>query len=218
MKDVGYYFKQYLSQYINENSEILEIGCGHQSFGSEYYKIAKRRVGIDPDNQALIQNKIMNEKICCRIDNIPDSIDKFDVVIAQWVMEHLEDPKKDIKVISNLCKTGGHFIFMTTNIYSPLMLISKILPIKIKKIIRRVLLGVDEDDTYPTRYKLNSYSRIEKYLGDAGFRKVELHLIGAPSYFSWCTPLMKFNILFNKIIGNKLPFLTHIVGVYKKVV
>jgi SAM-dependent methyltransferase len=217
MKDVGYYFKQYLSQYINKNSEILEIGCGHQSFGSEYYKIAKRRVGIDPDNQALVRNKIINEKICCRIDNMPDSMDKFDVVIAQWVMEHLEYPKKDISVISNLCKTGGYFIFMTTNIYSPLMLISKILPTRIKKLARKILLDVDDNDTYPTRYRINSTIRIDKYLSDAGFKKIELRLIGAPTYFSWCKPLMKLNILFNKIIGNKLPFLTHIVGIYKKV-
>ena len=139
-KDVGYFFKEYLKRYIKSDSNILDIGCGRNAFGEEYYKIAKKRVGVDPDQNALADNKLMDQKICCAIKDINNNSEiknSFDVVIAQWVLEHMADPKRDIQAISKLCKRDGHFIFMTTNVYSPVMLFSKICPTFFKKLLRK---------------------------------------------------------------------------------
>ena len=34
-KDVGYFFKKYLKEYIKQDSDILDVGCGRSAFGEE---------------------------------------------------------------------------------------------------------------------------------------------------------------------------------------
>jgi 2-polyprenyl-3-methyl-5-hydroxy-6-metoxy-1,4-benzoquinol methylase len=217
-KDVGYFFKKYLDKYVTKDALLLDIGCGRQSFGDEYYKKAKYKVGVDPDEEALKDNKLMDKKVCSDIENIPQSLGKFDVIIAQWVLEHIQNPKEDMKKIGSLCNKDGHFIFMTTNIYSPVTLISKVLSTGIKKKLRRKLFNIDEEDTYPTVYKINSASKIDYFLKEAGFEKVDIKKVGVLTYFSWNDFVLVGKIFFDKTIGrlNILPK-THIVGVYKKI-
>ncbi len=216
IEDVGFYFKKFLDKNINNSAILLDIGCGHATFAKEYYLRAKKRVGIDPDECALKKNEIMDEKICCSISDAKLSNNYFDVVIAQWVLEHLENPQTDIERIAKSCKSGGAFIFMTTNLYSPLMIFSKLLPIKIKKRLRSSCLNVDEDDTYKTYYRINTPKQINRILKNAGFEKLDLQLVEAQTYFSWSAILFFAWGAFEKSVGAILPIKTHIVGVYKK--
>jgi 2-polyprenyl-3-methyl-5-hydroxy-6-metoxy-1,4-benzoquinol methylase len=216
-KDVGYFFKKYLEQYIKSETRLLDLGCGRQSFGQEYYQKAKIKVGIDPDAEALYDNKLMDEKHCLAIQDIPDNFGEFDVVIAQWVFEHLQNPSEDIKRISKLCKKDGHLIFMTTNIYSPIIFLSNLFPIALKKYLRKLFLKINEDDTYPTVYKINSIAKIDYYLSQNSFQKVEMKKVGVLTYFSWNKFILIAKILFDRTIGKIVPVKTHIVGVYKKI-
>jgi 2-polyprenyl-3-methyl-5-hydroxy-6-metoxy-1,4-benzoquinol methylase len=216
-KDVGCFFKKYLQQYITNDSTILDIGCGRQSFGEKYYKIAKHKIGIDPDQDALRDNNLMDEKLCCTIQKIPDTIGQFDIIIAQWVLEHMQCPDEDIRIIGNLCKKNGYFIFMTTNIYSPIILLSKIIPTFLKKYLRKVLLKINEEDTYPTVYKINSIAKIDHYLSINGFKKVEVKKVGVLTYFAWNKYILLCKIFFDRTIGRLNFPKTHIVGIYKKI-
>ncbi|MFH1175235.1 MAG: class I SAM-dependent methyltransferase [bacterium] len=216
-KDVGYFFKKYLEKYINSDSEILDIGCGRQAFGAEFYKKAKKRVGVDPDQEALNDNKLMDEKYCCDERNIPNSIGQFDVIIAQWVLEHMENPDKSFEEIERLAKPGGYFIFMTPNIYSPLILFSKICPIFLKKRFRGKL-GIKEEDTYPTCYRANSAAKINQILIRNNFEKVELKKAGVLTYFGFNKIALLKKIFFDRTVGRLFGdlFKTHLTGVYRK--
>ncbi|MCK5123361.1 MAG: class I SAM-dependent methyltransferase [Candidatus Pacebacteria bacterium] len=222
-KDVGCFFKEYLKKYIKPDSNILDVGCGRNAFGEEYYKIARKRVGVDPDKDALSENKLMDQKICCAIKDIYDIskiANSFDVVIAQWVLEHMDNPERDIRAISKLCKKDGHFIFMTTNVYSPVMLFSKICPTFLKKLLRKKMFGTDEDDTYPTKYRINSISKIDQVMRNNGFQKVDLKAVGTLGYFAFNKYILIGKIFLNKFcdkINFGSPFKTHLTGVYRKV-
>lgn len=219
-QDVGYFFKLYLQKYITPESRILDVGCGHQAFGAEHYKVAKWRVGVDPNKEALDSNTLMDEKILSDIEHMPDFAEKFDVVISQFVLEHIATPDEVVKKVAEACESGGYFIFMTSNIYSPLILISKFTPTFMKQLLKKHFLGVDERDTFPTKYKVNSMAKLDYYLTKHEFRKVEVRMVGVLTYFS-------FNkaVLFAKSWLDKITdpfrffdrFKTHIVGVYEKV-
>jgi 2-polyprenyl-3-methyl-5-hydroxy-6-metoxy-1,4-benzoquinol methylase len=163
-REVGYFFKKYLDRYITPHTRLLDIGCGHQAFGDEYYRRANWRVGIDPDRPALDRNSLMDEKVCCTIENIPEAVGTFDVMVAQWVMEHLPHPVTAMQRLRDLCRPGGYFIFMTTNVWSPLIALSSMLPTRFKKWWRRGSLGINEADTFPTSYLMNTPGTIERIL------------------------------------------------------
>ena len=215
-QDVGYYFGQYLEKYIKPDSRLLDIGCGHNAFGHEYYRRAAERVGLDPDFEALQANDLMDRKINCLIEDTPADIGQFDVIVAQWVLEHLSDPEKTASALERLAKPGAYFIFMTTNIYSPLILASKILPTRVKKFLRHKLLGINENDTYPTQYKMNTPAKIDKILSQHGFERVSLKTTGVLSYFTFNNKALRVKVEFDKLFGKISRFDTHIVGVYQK--
>jgi len=219
-KDIGYYFKKCLDKYIDQDTRLLDIGCGRQTFGVDYYKKAAEWVGVDPDKEALADNTgPMQQKLNFAIKDIPESIVQFDLVIAQWVLEHLSDPDIEIKKISQLCKPGGYFIFTTTNLNSPLVWLSNISPTKIKKNIRKSTLGIDEEDTYPTKYLINRPAKIDRCLKEQGFESVILKTVGVLTYFAFNRHVLRAKVLFDKFV-EKISFgrvfRTHIIGVYQK--
>ncbi len=219
-KDVGYYFKNYLKVYLKPGVKLLDIGCGRQAFGEDYYKKAALKVGLDTDQKALAENKLMDEKIWADIENVSLKIGKFDVIIAQWVLEHISNPEKALKNINQLCQKNGYFIFMTPNLLSPLIFLSKIFPITLKKYLRKILLGIKEEDTHPTYYRLNTLSKIDRLLSQNSFQKIEVQKIGVQIYFSFNRYVLLVKKTYDRLslqLNPNSPFKTHLVGVYKKV-
>ncbi len=219
-KDVGYFFKGYLNRYLTADTlRLLDIGCGHQALGQEFYQRAKWRVGVDLDKAALDANKLMNEKFFLSIERLPNFPEKFDVIIAQWVLEHLQNPEAAVRRISELCKPGGYFIFMTTNIYSPLVFLSKITPTFFKKLIKKLFLAIPPEDTHRTAYLINSVGKIDYYFTRHGFQEIEVKRVGVLTYFAFSRPVLKVKIFLDRIFdrfGFLDAFKTHIVGVYRK--
>lgn len=218
-KDVGYFFKEYLTRYITPDSRLLDIGCGHQAFAQEFYETAKWRVGVDVDRASLAANKIMDEKYPGTIEELPDSLEKFDVIIGQWILEHLENPDAVVRRISGLGKPGSYFIFMTTNIYSPMVLLAKLTPTFLKKILKKFFLNIPLEDTYPAPYRINSVGKIDKHFTKHGFEKVEVKTVGVLTYFAFNRYVLRTKIFLDKILDRfsftKI-FNTHLVGVYRK--
>lgn len=219
-QDVGYFFKLLLKKYITPETRLLDVGCGHKAYGAEYYKKAKWRVGVDPDTEALAANELMDEKILSKIEDLPVFAEKFDLVISQFVLEHIENPDEVIKKISAATKSGGHFIFMTSNLHSPLIALSKITPTFIKKYLKKYFFGIDARDTFPTKYRINTLSRLDFYLRRHGFHKSEVHMVGVLTYFSFSKIVLFLKVALDKILDKFSyfdRFRTHIVGVYEKV-
>lgn len=219
-RDAGDRFKEYLKKYITPKTRLLDIGCGRFTFGAEYYKVARERVGIDPDAENLRENALMDQKICASIEDLPDGAGMFDVVVAQWVFEHLENPEKAAEIIARHCVAGGCLLFVTSNLYSPVMLLSRIVPTAWKKFLKRVFLGIAERDTFQTYYRINTLSKIEAVLARAGFRRIALERVGAINYFAVSRSMLIGKIFWDRFFSRIRIFdffQTHIVGVYGKV-
>lgn len=216
-REVGYYFKRFLDRYITPGCRLLDVGCGRRTFGREYYERACFRAGVDMDRGALAENTVMDEKYACSIEELP-ALEPFDVVVAQWVLEHIENPERVCAAIARLTKPGGYFIFMTTNSSSPIIWISRIIPTNLKKRVLQACCGREERDTYKTSYKINNPLRIDEILMASNFQKVEVVLVPALGYFAF-TP---FTLIFAKAVISLLDLLhisrfrTHIVGVYRR--
>lgn len=220
-QDVGYFFKNYLKQYITPETRLLDVGCGHQAYGAELYQIAKYRVGIDENEEALAENPLMDERIISDIEHMPEFKEKFDVVVAQFVLEHVVNPDQVAEKIAKACVKGGHFIFMTGNIYSPLMLVSKITPTFLKKILKHVFLGIARHDTFPTKYRINSIAKLDFYFEKHGFKRIEVKRVGVLTYFAFSKPVLFAKAWLDRYIFDQFKifqvFNTHLVGIYEKV-
>ena len=90
---------------LNENcidSDIwLDLGCGHHllpkwriEHEKELVSKAKVIVGIDYDHLSLTKHQTITNRVRGDISNLPFPDNTFDVITANMVFEHLDNPEK----------------------------------------------------------------------------------------------------------------------------
>ena len=115
---------------INEETTILEIGCGEGGNLVPFLKRGcKRIVGID-----ILPDKIQNantffkdiengeniEFICEDIYNIdPEQLGKFDIILTRDVLEHIHGQEKFMEFVKSFLKVDGKFFLGFPPWYNP---------------------------------------------------------------------------------------------------
>lgn len=204
-----------INGFVDSNTKILDVGCGYGYFMKAVYKKTDFTYGIDLDENALKQNKIIKNKICGTVEKLLFSDSYFDLVISAWTLEHLKDPVKAFKEIFRVLKPGGKVIFLTPNIWNYNICIIRMIPEKFHSFLTRKLYN--RKDVFPKFYKINSAKQIDKTLVPIGFKKVNLILNGDPSYISFNRVLFGLACFLENILDKKFNFAkAHLIGVYEK--
>ena len=105
---------------IPQDSFVLDIGCGEGYGTNSLSKHVKKIVGMDVDNDTLIDasNKYKSENCTFKLyngTNIPYDDGTFDVVVSFHVIEHVQDDLNFVSEIYRVLKDGGVFIVSTPN-------------------------------------------------------------------------------------------------------
>lgn len=201
-----------------KNTYVLDIGCGHGNFLKPVYEKTVHTYGVDPNKDALAKNKLIKNKVVGVVEYLPFRNNFFDLVVSEWVLEHLDNPERAFREIYRVLKPGGKVIFLTPNVWNYNVWIIRLIPNFLHSLFTTKLYGRQEGDTYPVRYKINSVKKIAEILVPLGFKKSQVILNGDPSYISFNRPLFALACLVEKILDFK-PFRlgkVHIIGIYKK--
>jgi ubiquinone/menaquinone biosynthesis C-methylase UbiE len=215
-KTGGDFFREYIEDNIS-NKVVLDAGCGDSGIVAEFKSKTKLIIGVDLNNILLMNNNIVDKKILSDLENISLENSSIDVIICEFVIEHLKHPLLVFKEFNRVLKKNGVLIFITPNILNPIMSISKILPLSVHKTLRKKILNKRED-THQTYYYTNKYSKLLEIGFKVGFSKCDIVRAGNPEYFGFCKILVYPSIFFEKIIDNSLfDFLKmYLVGLYRK--
>lgn len=85
-------FDRYLPEL--DSKSILDVGCGPRGLVA-YLPESARYVGVDSSHKycdsARRLNQSRGEFVCAQAECLPDSIGKFDVIIASGLLHHLSD-------------------------------------------------------------------------------------------------------------------------------
>lgn len=81
--------------------------------------------------------------------------DKFDLVISQMVLEHIEDPENFHKGISRLLRKEGRAIHLYANPFSLSAIVNRILPESIGEFILKIISNrnLEKNHKYPAFYR-----------------------------------------------------------------
>lgn len=216
-KTGGYFFRKYLKNYINGDSIILDAGCGSGGIISEFKSVPRLIIGLDIDEKLLETNQIADKKIVADLEKIPLEDKSVDIVVSEFVLEHLKNPELVFKEIFRIVRPGGKFIFLTSNVLNLVMILSKILPLEAHRFLRRKLLK-KEEDACSTFYKTNTYRKLLKLGISVGFQEYEILRAGNPEYLGFCKPLACLSIIFEKIIDRSFLniFKMYLIGCFVK--
>ncbi|MGB4106876.1 MAG: bifunctional 2-polyprenyl-6-hydroxyphenol methylase/3-demethylubiquinol 3-O-methyltransferase UbiG [Alphaproteobacteria bacterium] len=98
---------------------MLDVGCGGGLVCEPLARLGAEVTGIDADPVAIETAKTHAAQSGLEIDyqnRAAENIkEKYDVVLALEIIEHVEDPAAFVKTISKLVKPGGLVIFSTLN-------------------------------------------------------------------------------------------------------
>ena len=107
--------------------ECLDIGCGGGILSERLSRLGARVTGIDASESSInvakqhsIKSRLeINYRCITTTDLLKDEkekfLNKFDIVIASEVIEHVNERKVFLSDISKLCRSGGLVVFTTIN-------------------------------------------------------------------------------------------------------
>ena len=121
-----HYTKKILDEFINENSRILEVGCGTGYYGMHFADKCMEYVGIDlfPHHIEVFQQKIQTSDInnlSCKVGDATNlegiENNSFDVVLCLGPMYHLPADRREIVFAecARVCKPNGIIAFAYIN-------------------------------------------------------------------------------------------------------
>lgn len=219
-KTVHDYYDQELAPLINEKAVLLDAGCGEKGIMDKYQGRTKLAVGVDLSAKALKKNSSLDRLLVSSVEKLPFPDNSFDIIICQWVVEHLKRPDLAFKEFSRVLRENGDLIVVTNSIYNPLMLINALLPVKIRdRLKEKVFPAQIKEDTFPTYYHCNSKKRLNKILSNLGFSLIFCGYCGDVSIFLFSKLLFSLALVYEKVTAPKWLncFKPHIVVHYKKV-
>ncbi|MFA6447926.1 MAG: class I SAM-dependent methyltransferase [bacterium] len=213
------YFRGWNAESAAEGSgPTLDAGCG--SGGSVDFKAvpgAGFSVGMDIDLEALKRNPNALFKVAGSMDALPFKDGTFGVITSQYALEHLERPRESFAEIARATKTGGAFIFMTTNSGGYLGTMIRLIPNSIQFVIKRRVLKMSESEIYPVYMRCNTRKKLIRALHEAGFGAPEFVFIGGPFYFGFSYAVFRLAVLFERLTDGGLKHLKfYIVGRAKR--
>ncbi len=100
-----YYIYPKYKKYIN--GSLLDVGCGIGEILSYY----KNSIGVDINSECVnyCKSKGLNAKIM-KVDNLPFEDNKFNTVMLDNVLEHIDNPNKMIVEINRVMKNESHLL------------------------------------------------------------------------------------------------------------
>jgi len=107
-----------------------------------------------------------------------------DLIVANWVFEHIEDPNHLAREFFRILKPGGWIWARTPHRWSYVGIGARLLPHRLQIALKRVgNPEFRERDKFPTRYRLNSFRALRKYFPDSDWEHYSYGLNSAPPYY-----------------------------------
>lgn len=194
-------YENKIASVLCETDTLLDAGCGRTAPAlSKFIGKVKTLVGIDLEDNA--EELLGIRYIKGDIAHIDVQSKSVDIVISRSVLEHVLTPAYIFKEINRILKPSGSFIFLVPNLYDYVSILSILIPNKFHKYIVSKTEGRKMEDVFPTYYKANTYSSINKLSRNSGFEIIEFQWIGQyPSSLMFNPFLFLIGTIYEKIIS-----------------
>ena len=204
-------FEREIDRILMPDQTLLDAGCGRTApILVRYRGRAHRLIGVDlvefdPRMQGL-------ELYRCDLKAIPLESSCVDVVMARSVIEHVTEPALVFAEIHRVLKPGGHFVFLTANLWDYASLIAMLVPNRFHPWIVSRTEGRAEEDVFPVAYRANTRRAIDRWASQAGFERISFRYLGQyPAYFMFIGVLFLLATGYEKLL-DKVPALAFLRG------
>lgn len=203
-------FYLHVNALLNPQSMLLDVGCGRGEYYNDPVEIRKslrilrgkvsRVIGLDV-NPVAAENQTIDEFRLLESPSSPWPLDdaSVDVIVADWVLEHVANPDIFFSEAWRVLKEGGYLCIRTTNAWGYVALMTRIIPEAFhNRLIRWIQKARKEEDIFPTVYRCNTIPKIKHTLKKHGYSGVVFSPIGTPAYLNFSCIVYFFGILYER--------------------
>lgn len=218
-KTSGEIYESLVASLISPKARLLDAGCGRVGVIGLFKGKVGLAVGIDGDFPSLLENKGLDCAVLGDLTKLPFANNSFDIVLSSWVIEHLRKPGEAFSEVARVLRKGGHFVFLTPNARNYVVLLSRLVPSRLQRLLVPKIYGRKEADTFSLAYRANTRRKLEEELGRVGLRNEEFYYIGDPSYIAFNDFFFNLGCLIERITDHPLlrSLKVHLVASYVKV-
>lgn len=193
-------YERTIRQHLFRGARLLDAGCGRYLEFSRELGADVTAVGVDLETTLETRNVQSPYGVRANLEHLPFPADYFDIVISRSVIEHLEQPLHVFREFQRVLKPGGKVILSTPNKYDYVSVFASLTPYRWHRYIVSRIVGVSEDDVFPTFYRANTLRRITEVLNAAGLQKLELRAINHyPVYLMFSPILFRLGVLYERV-------------------
>lgn len=186
---------------IKPNSIILDFGAGRGEWaeGHNPYQVSlqdfqnnqrvQKVIGVDVDNAVLSNQHLDESYILIENELLSLEDESVDLIVSYAVFEHIENPEKVAAELRRVLKPDGWICAWTPNRYGYVAILSSLIPnfLHAKVLEWNGLVGEKDgqrgkEDVFPTRYRLNSLSAIQRYFSRNDFLNFSYIFSGPEGY------------------------------------
>jgi len=175
----------------------LDVGCGHAVFPAWLSRrtspldlSGRMAVGLDPDRQSLARHEVLKLRVAGDAAKLPFEADSFDLVTANMVLEHVEEPASLFQEIARVLRPGGRFLVHTPNSHGYTTMLTRLVPPVLRSGLAGLLQGRHVADVYPTFYRANESSVLGRLAASAGLEIERFEFVQTSPQLMAIAPLM----------------------------
>jgi SAM-dependent methyltransferase len=198
-------FASLARKHLQRDMLVLDLGAGEGKRGPlDFRGIVKLVIGADPDS-AIATNSHVDLRVVARGELPPFKSESFDVIFADWLIEHLPDPAEVVREVFRLLRPGGHFFFRTGNLRHYSYTIAAHTPHCFHQLAvtyLRFAAADDREHAHVTYYRMNTRRAVRHILGLSGFLEDELLMVEPePAYLMFSVPSLLLGIAYERLVN-----------------
>jgi len=190
-------FYSRVNSMLHSDDVVLDVGSGRGAaliddiveFRRELRKLrgkCKKVIGLDVDPDAMSNPGLDEFHLIDGVSVWPIADSSVDLLISDFVLEHISNPPAFLKEVVRVLKPGGVFCARTTNRVGYVGLIASIVPNRRHaKVTRFAQKDRAEMDVFPTRYQINTVWAARRYLKAAGLDGLVYGYEAEPAYLQF---------------------------------
>lgn len=150
---------------------VVDLGAGRGTSllaGDNFIKRLRRLqgkvhkvIGIDVDT-AINEHPCLDERHVVTVgESYPLAPESVDLIVCDWVLEHVSEPESFAREIARILRPGGWFCARTPNRWGYVGIATNLVPNSMHTgVLSRVWPERDDVDVFPTVYKMNTMRSI----------------------------------------------------------
>ena len=121
-------------------------------------------IGVDVD-PAVVENPRLDEaRVIGQDGRIPVDDASVHLIVSDYTFEHVDDPARTAAELDRVLKSGGWICARTPNRWGYIAVGARLVPNRLHvRALRSLQPDKAAEDTFPTRYRMNTRGALERY-------------------------------------------------------